>query len=84
MRWDEPQEGWYWRVYASVEALANTTGNPGQFNEKARSALVLERGYGGGRRGQVELAWQRQGRVFEREPVSDLFLRIRFFQRFGQ
>jgi hypothetical protein len=84
IRWDETQEGWYWRALTSAEVLKRTTGESGQFNEQARGTVVLERGYGNGRRAQLELGWQRQGRVFDREPVSDLYIRVRIFQRFGQ
>jgi hypothetical protein len=84
IRWDETQEGWYWRLLPSAEVFKTTTGESGQFNEQARGTVVLERGYGNGRRARLELVWQRQGRVFDREPVSDLYVRIRIFQRFGQ
>jgi len=67
------------RIIGHAEAFGTLTGEAGQFDEKLRIGLGIERGFGPDWVLRVDATWQKTGlNVFE-APTDDLYLRVRLF-----
>ena len=85
-RWDAKQEDRYWRALVATEVFATLAGDQGQFREQVRLQAAIERSLAFLLRLRFEFAWQKEGEAFfiGRGDVSDLWLRIRIYQNWGQ
>jgi len=65
--------------YAFAIAFATVTGEAGQFDERFRLGLGIERGFGPKFRLRVDATWQKVGAPFSGAPTDDLYIRVRAF-----
>ena len=68
-----------WRLLAHGEGFLGT-GTAGQFDERARIGVGLERVFSAAWRTRLDLTWQKMGRPFSGADTSDLYIRLRVFQ----
>ena len=69
----------YWRFIGHAEGFATLTGEPGQFDEKLRIGVGIERGFGPKLRLRVDATWQKTGLIVTGAPTDDIYLRVRVF-----
>ena len=86
LRWEAPSRpDRYWNLLGSLEGFANVISDQGQFQEEVRATVGLERSFRPGLRLSGEVSLQQRGLFFfVQESVSDIYIRIRFLQRWGQ
>jgi hypothetical protein len=77
--WSGVRGAAFWRVLAHVEAFATVTGEAGQFDEKLRIGLGIERGFGAKLRLRVDATWQKEGLDLFGSPTDDIYIRVRVF-----
>ncbi len=75
-----PLENASWQVLFHAEGFLTVAGNAGQFDEKVRIGAGLERAFGSGWRGRLDLTWQKVGALFSGAPTDDLYIRVRVYQ----
>jgi len=75
-----PLENAAWQVLLHAEVFATVAGNAGQFDEKVRIGVGLERAFGAAWRARLDLTWQKVGTLFSGAPSEDLYVRVRIFQ----
>jgi hypothetical protein len=77
--WSGVRGSAYWRILGHAEGFATITGEAGQFDEKLRIGLGVERGFGSKVRLRIDVTWQKTGlNVFD-APTDDIYLRVRLF-----
>lgn len=69
----------FWRVLGHAEGFATLTGEAGQFDEKLRIGLGIERGFGPKFRIRIDATWQKTGLNIFNSPTDDIYIRVRFF-----
>ncbi len=79
IRWGGLRGDVFWRLLLHGEAFLTVTGEAGQFDEKFRLGLGIERGFGPKFRARVDLTWQKVGAPFSGAPTDDLYIRVRLF-----
>ena len=67
-------------VLLHAEAFATLAGNAGQFDEKVRIGVGLEREFGVAWRARLDLTWQKVGALFSGAPTDELYIRVRVLQ----
>ncbi len=77
--WGGLRGGVYWRLLGHAEGLLILAGNAGQFDEKVRIGVGIERGFGPAFRLRVDATWQKTGTLFSGAPTDDIYLRVRLF-----
>ncbi len=77
----DPIENASWQVLLHAEGFLTLAGNAGQFNEKVRFGVGLERAFGAAWRARLDLTWQKKGALFAGAPTDDFYVRVRVFQR---
>lgn len=71
----------YWKIRAGGESFVTLAGNEGQFQERVRATVSMERSLRRGFAFRLEVYWQKEGLFFiSDESISSIFLRIRLFQ----
>ncbi len=75
-----PLENASWQVLFHAEGFLTVAGNAGQFDEKVRIGAGLERAFGAGWRGRLDLTWQKVGALFSGASTDDLYIRVRVYQ----
>ena len=71
----------YWQALGSIEFFARLAGNEGQSQEQIRVTAGVERSYPPEWRGRVEVTWQKAGLFLAEGSFSEIFLRLRVFQK---
>jgi hypothetical protein len=79
IHWEGPGAGAHWRLLAHIEGFLTIAGQAGQFDEKVRVGVGVERGLGPRWRGRVDATWQKTGTLISGAPTDDIYLRIRVF-----
>jgi hypothetical protein len=74
------QNGASWRLIGHVEGFLTVAGNAGQFDEKLRIGLGVERGFVIGIRARLDVTWQKVGALVG-GATDDIYIRFRVFQR---
>jgi hypothetical protein len=75
------QHNRYWKIRAGGESFVTLTGDEGQFQERVRASVSLERSLRRGFAFRLEIYWQKEGLFFlSDESVNNIFIRIRLFQ----
>jgi hypothetical protein len=72
----------FWRLIGHAEGFATLTGEAGQFDEKLRIGVGIERGFGPALRLRVDATWQKTGLNLFNAPTDDLYIRVRLFHMF--
>lgn len=80
VRWEGLRPGSHWRLIGHVEGFLTLTGEAGQFDEKIRIGLGVERGLGPAWRVRADVTWQKVGAPFSGAPTDDIYVRVRVFQ----
>jgi len=75
-----PLENASWQVLLHAEGFLTFAGNAGQFDEKVRLGVGLERAFGAAWRARLDLTWQKVGTLFSGAPTDDIYVRVRVFQ----
>jgi len=71
----------FWQVLGSIEFFMRLAGEEGQSQEQIRVTAGLERSYPPVWRGRAELTWQMAGLYLGQGNFSEVFLRLRVFQK---
>jgi len=71
----------WWKLLATAEGFGAPTGAAGQFDERARLGLGVERRSSTSMRFRMEVTWQKSGRVFTGAPTDDVYFRLRAYLR---
>ncbi len=71
----------YWQVLGSIEFFMRLAGTEGQSQEQIRVTAGVERSHPPVWRGRVELTWQKAGLLLAEGNFSEVFLRLRVFQK---
>jgi hypothetical protein len=79
-----PVENAPWQVLFHAEGFFTLAGNAGQFDEKVRIGVGVERGFGAAWRARLDLTWQKVGSLFSGAPTDDLYIRVRVYQNWMQ
>ena len=83
-RWAAYQPGRFWETTASVEAFYTFAGEQGQFQERARATIGLDRSFDREVHLRFEVTWQQERLFFDpKQSVSDIYFRLRFTQSWG-
>ncbi len=80
LRWEGPRPGSHWRLIGHVEGFLTLTGEAGQFDERVRVGLGVERGFGPAWRVRGDVTWQRVGTLISEAPTDEIYVRVRVFQ----
>jgi hypothetical protein len=80
VRWEGLRPGAHWRLIGHIEGFLTLTGEAGQFDEKVRIGLGVERGFGPVWRVRVDVTWQKVGTLISGAPTDDVYLRVRVFR----
>ena len=81
-RWAAYRAGRTWKVTASVEPFVTLAGQQGHQREQIRATFGIERTLANDRRIELDASWQQESLIFRPdEPVSALYLRVRWFER---
>ncbi len=80
LSWEGLRPGSHWRLIGHVEGFLTVTGEAGQFDEKVRVGLGVERGLGPTWRVRADVTWQKVGAPFSGAPTDDIYVRVRVFQ----
>lgn len=82
--WSGFQSSSSWRAIVHVEVFATLAGNAGQFDEKVRVGIGVERNLASAWRARIDLTWQKTGLIVTGAPTDDLYIRVRVFQSWLQ
>ena len=83
-RWRAAQSGAYWRLIGHAEGFLTFAGEAGQFDERFRFGVGIERAFVSNARVRLDLTWQVVGAPFSGAPTDELYIRLRFFQRWAR
>jgi hypothetical protein len=75
-----PVESAPWQVLLHAEGFLTLAGDAGQFDEKVRIGVGLERGFGAVWRARLDLTWQKVGALLSDAPTDDIYVRVRVYQ----
>ena len=71
----------YWKIRAGGESFITLSGEEGQFQERVRAIVSMERSLRRGFAFRFEIYWQKESLFFlSDESISSIFLRIRLLQ----
>ena len=71
----------YWQVLGSIEGFMRLAGEEGQSQEQIRVTAGVERSYPPEWRARIEMTWQKAGLFLAQGTFSEVFLRLRVFQK---
>lgn len=84
-KWAGIQPQRFWRATAGAEMFATLAGTQGQFQEKMRVTLGIDRSLRRDLHYRFEVTWQKQSVFFLSDAsVSDIYLRFRLTKSFGK
>ena len=84
IHWGGVRAGVHWRLLAHIEGFLTIAGEAGQFDEKVRVGIGVERGFGPRWRGRVDATWQKTGTIISGAPTDDIYLRVRIYHAWVQ
>jgi hypothetical protein len=76
--WKGVREGAHWRLLAHFEGFLTLTGEAGQFDERVRLGLDIERAFASPWQVRGGVTWQ-QERAFSSATTDEVYIRVRFF-----
>jgi len=79
LHWSGVSRGAHWRVLAHLEGFLTLSGETGQFDEKVRIGVGVERGFGKTFRVRIDVTWQQTGALITGSSTDDVYLRVRLF-----
>ena len=80
VRWQGLRPGSHWRLIGHVEFFFTLSGEAGQFDERVRAGLGVERGLGPAWRVRADVTWQHVGTLISGAPTDEIYVRVRVFQ----
>jgi hypothetical protein len=83
-RWAAVRKHRYWQVTAGAEGFYSFAGEQGQFRERSRVTLGLNRSLARNNHLRFEVTWQQKARLFQSGNISDIYFRFRYTRSWGK